>query len=100
MSRRPMPSEFGFTTGLYVPPARPRSPWRTLLFSVLLTLIPAVGPGVSTVYVDRRDDPERFDFGQALTTAVIQLVAVAVVALILWLIVVVVLGVRVQLSRG
>lgn len=100
MSRRPMPSEFGFRTGLYVPPARPRSPWRTLLFSVLLTLIPAVGPGISTVYVDRRDDPERFDFGQALTTAVIQLVAVAVVALILWLIVVVVLGVRVQLSRG
>lgn len=100
MSRRPMPSEFGFTTGLYVPPARPRSPWRTLLFSVLLTLIPAVGPGISTVYVDRRDDPERFDFRQALTTAVIQLVAVAVVALILWLIVVVVLGVQVQLSRG
>lgn len=100
MSRRPMPSEFGFTTGLYVPPARPRPPWRTLLFSALLMLIPAVGPGISTVYVDRRDDPEQFDFTRALVTAVIQLVAFAVVAVILWLIVGVLLGVRIQLSRG
>jgi hypothetical protein len=51
------------------------------------------------VYVDRRDDPESFDFMQALTTAVIQLVALAAVAIILWLIVVVVLGVRIQFSR-
>ena len=100
MSRRSMPSEFGFTTGLYVPLAKPRSPWRTLLFSVLLLLIPAVGPGISTVYVDRRDDPEGFDFGRALTTAVIQLVAIAIVAIFLWLIVVVMLGVRIQISRG
>jgi hypothetical protein len=94
-----MSSEFGFTTGLYVPPAKPRSPWRTLLFSVLLALIPAVGPGISTVYVDRRDDPDSFDFVRALTTAVIQLVSLALVAIILWLIVGVVLGVRIQLSR-
>lgn len=100
MSRRPVPSEFGFTTSLYVPPAKPRSPWRTLLFSALLVLIPAVGPAISTVYVDRRDDPESFDFLRALTTAVIQLVAFAAVAIILWLIVVVVLGVRIQLARG
>lgn len=100
MSRRPMPSEFGFTTGLYVPPAKPRSAWRTLLFAALLVLIPVVGPGLSTVYVDRRDDPESFSVAQALTTAVIQLVAFAVVAIALWLIVVVVLGVRIQLSRG
>ena len=100
MSRRPMPSEFGFTTGLYVPPAKSRSAWRTLLFAALLVLIPAVGPGISTVYVDRRDDPERFDFLQALTTAVIQLVAFAVVAIILWLILFVMLGVRIQFSRG
>jgi hypothetical protein len=95
-----MHSEFGFTTGLYLPPAKPRSAWRTLLFAALLALIPAVGPGISTVYVDRRDDPERFNFIEALTTAVIQLVAVAVVAIILWLIVVLMLGVRIQLSRG
>jgi hypothetical protein len=100
VSRRAIPSEFGFTTGLYVPPAKPRSAWRTLLFAALLVLIPAVGPGISTVYVDRRDDPERFSFVQALTTAVIQLVAVALVALVLWLIVFVMLGVRIQLSRG
>lgn len=99
MSRRPIPSEFGFTTGLYVPPARPRSAWRTLLFSALLVLIPAVGPGISTIYVDRRDNPESFDFMRALTTAVIQLVAFVLVAAILWIIFVVVLGVHVQLSR-
>ena len=63
-------------------------------------LIPAVGPGISTVYVDRRNDPERFDFVEALTTAVIQLVAFVIVAVIVWLIVAVVLGVSVQLSRG
>lgn len=86
-------------TGLYAPPAKPRSPWRTLLFSALLMLIPGIGPGISTVYVDRRDDPESFNFVQALTTAVIQLVAFAAVAIIVWLIVVVMLGVHFQLSR-
>lgn len=100
MSRRPMPSEFGFSTGLYVPPAKPRAPWRTLLFSALLMLIPAVGPGISTVYVDRRDDPESFDFTRALVTAVIQFVAFVVVALIAWFVVAVILGVRIQFSRG
>ena len=99
MSRRPIPSEFGFSTGLYVPPARPRSAWRTFLFSALLTLIPAVGPGISTIYVDRREDPESFDFMRALTTAVIQLVAFAVVAVIFWFILVVALGVHVQITR-
>ena len=99
MSRRPIPSEFGFTTGLYVPPARPRSAWRTLLFSALLVLIPAVGPGISTIYVDRRNDPESFDFMRALTSAVIQLVAFVAVAASLWFIFFIVLGVRVQFSR-
>lgn len=99
MSRRPKPSEFGFTSGLYVPPAKRRSPWRTVLFSTLLMLVPAVGPGLSTVYVDRRDDPESFNLMQALTTALIQLVAVVVAACLVWLIVVVLLGVRVQISR-
>jgi hypothetical protein len=49
--------------------------------------------------VDRRNDPESFDFMQALTTAMIQLVAFAAVAIILWLIGSVVLGVSIQLSR-
>lgn len=100
MSRRPMPSEFGFTSGIYVPPAKPRSPWRTVLFSALLMLIPAVGPGISTVYVDRRDNPESFEFTQALVTAVIQLVAFTVVAIVLWIIAVAVLDVSIQVSRG
>ena len=99
MSRRPMRLEFGFTTGLYTPRAKPRSAWRTFLFSALLILIPVVGPGISTVYVDRREDPESFDFGRALTTAVIQLVAIAAVAIVVWFIVVVALGVRVEITR-
>lgn len=98
MSRRPVPTEFGFSAGPYVPPARPRSLWRTLLFAGLLVLIPAVGPGISTVYVDRREDPESFDFTRALMTSVLQLVAFAVLAFILWLVVVVVFGVTIQLS--
>lgn len=100
MSRRQLPSEFGFTTGLYVPPAKPRAPWKTLLISALLVLIPAVGPGISTVYVDHRDDPERFRFTQALITAVIQLVAFAVVAIVLWFVFAILLGFSVQFSRG
>lgn len=99
MSRRPNYAEFGFTTGPYTPSAKPRPAWRTFLFSVLLTLIPAVGPGISTVYVDRRDNPESFDFTRAFITALIQLVAIAVVALLVWLIVGVALGVSVQISR-
>ena len=91
--------EFGFTTGLYTPPAKPRSAWRTMLFSIMLTLIPVVGPGISTIYVDRRDDPESFDFVRALASAVIQLVAIAALAIIVWFIVVVVLGVRVEVTR-
>ncbi|MCA9879341.1 MAG: hypothetical protein KC442_16230 [Thermomicrobiales bacterium] len=92
------PTEFGFTTGPYVPPARPRPFWRTLLFSALLTLIPVVGPGMSAVYVDRREDPESYDTTRALVTAVIQLVAVAIVAAILWVVLVVVLGLSIQFT--
>jgi hypothetical protein len=95
-----MPVEFGFTTGLYTPPAKPRPAWRTILFSVLLTLIPVVGPGISTIYVDRRDDPESFEFTRALTTAAIQFVAVVVVAIVVWFLVAVVLGVNVQVTRA
>jgi hypothetical protein len=100
VSRRPIPSEFGFATGPFVPPAKPRSAWRTLLFSALLMLIPVVGPGISTVYVDRREDPASFDFMRALLTAVIQLVAVAVVAIVIWFIAVTVLDMSIQVSRG
>jgi predicted cobalt transporter CbtA len=100
VSRRPMPSEFGFVTGPYLPPPKPRSLWRTLLISALLALVPVVGPGISAVYVDRRDDPESFNFPQALVTAVIQLIALAVVALLFWLVFGVLLGFSLQLSQG
>lgn len=92
------PTEFGFTTGPYVPPARPRPLWRTLLFSALLALIPVVGPGISAVYVDRRGDPESYDAVQALITAVIQLVAIAILAVIAWVVLFVVLGLSIQFT--
>jgi hypothetical protein len=65
-----------------------------------LALVPVVGPGISAVYVDRRDDPESFNFPQALVTAVIQLIALAVVALLFWLVFGVLLGFSLQLSQG
>ena len=98
MRRHPQPTEFGFSSGPYTPPSRPRPFWRTLLFAALLALIPGVGPGMSAVYVDRRDDPESFDPVGALVTAVIQLVAVAVIAVLIWVVVVVVLGISVQFA--
>jgi hypothetical protein len=84
MDRRRTPTEFGFTTAPYLPPERPRPTWRTLLFAALLALIPIVGPGVSAVYVDRRRIPSTFEFEDALKTAIIQVVAVALLAILLW----------------
>ncbi len=84
MDRRRLPTEFGFTTAPYVPPERPRPTWRTVLFAALLALIPIVGPGVSAVYVDRRSIPSTFEFIDAVRTAIIQVVAVALLAILLW----------------
>jgi len=86
MQRRQTPTEFGFTTSSYLPPERPRPVWRTLLFGALLTLIPLVGTGVSTIYIDRRQIPGTFDFAEALKTALIQILVVVVVGLIVALI--------------
>src|SRR5688572_13467257 len=55
MDRMRAPTEFGFTTGPYIPPERTRPLWRSLFFGALLALIPIVGPGISAVYVDRRE---------------------------------------------
>jgi hypothetical protein len=82
MYRRQTPTEFGFTTSPYLPPEHPRPLWRTLLFGALLALIPIVGAGVSAIYIDRRQIPGTFDFGEALKTALIQIVAVLVVVII------------------
>ena len=84
MDRRRVPMEFGFPTGPYIPPSHPRPIWRTVLFGGLLTLIPLVGTAVGAVYVDRRNDPESYAFGEALKTALLQLVAILVLALIVW----------------
>jgi hypothetical protein len=96
MDRLRAPTEFGFTTPPYIPPERPRPLWRTLLFGALLALIPIVGPGVSAVYVDRRRNPGAYEFPEALTSAILQVVAVTILALILWIVLVVLLGFKIQ----
>lgn len=98
MDRHRAPVEFGFTTPAYVPRENPRPVWRTLLFGALLALIPIVGAGVSAVYIDRRRAPGSYDFAAALRTAVIQLVAIAALALIVWVVVFVVLGLSFSLN--
>ncbi|HLL49672.1 MAG TPA: hypothetical protein VK356_03300 [Thermomicrobiales bacterium] len=98
MDRLRTPTEFGFTTGPYLPPEHPRPTWKTLLYGALLALIPFVGAGISAVYIDRRSIPGTYDFGAAAKTALIQIVAVVLLALILWAIVGLILGVSVQFN--
>ncbi len=98
MDRSRMPMEFGFTTPSYLPPERARPAWKTLIFGALLTLIPIVGAGVSAVYIDRRRVPGTYDFGAALRTALIQIVAVALLALLIWIVFGLILGISVQVN--
>jgi hypothetical protein len=69
-----------------------------LLYGALLALIPFVGAGISAVYIDRRSIPGTYDFGAAAKTALIQIVAVVLLALILWAIFGLILGVSIQLN--
>lgn len=98
MDRLRKPTEFGFTTSPYLPPDRPRPTWKTLLYGALLTLIPLVGPGVGAVYVDRRRIPSTYDFGAALRTALIQVAAVVLLALVFWLVFGLLFGITVELN--
>lgn len=98
MERWREPTEFGFTTSPYLPPDRPRPIWKTLLFGALLTLIPIVGPGISAVYIDRRKIPSTYEFGAAAVTALIQTAAILLLALVVWIVVGVLLGVSVQID--
>ena len=98
MDRRYLPEEFGFSTPAFVPPERPRPFWKTLLFCALLSLIPAVGPAISAIYVDRRNAPRSFTFSSALISALIQLVALIVLAALVFVLVVMVLGISVSLE--
>jgi hypothetical protein len=92
MSRMRAPTEFGFATAAYIPPEQPRPAWRTLVVAALLALIPVVGPGISAVYVDRRNAPGSFSFAEALRTALIQIVAVLLLAVLLWVVFVAIFG--------
>ena len=98
MDRSRMPTEFGFTTPSYLPPERARPVWKTLVFGALLALIPVVGGGISAVYIDRRQIPGTYDVGAAFKTALIQIVAIAVLAVVIWLVVGVVLGIGIELN--
>jgi hypothetical protein len=84
MDRLRAPTEFGFTAGPYLPPEHPRPAWRTLLFGALLSLLPIVGPGISAVYIDRREIPSTYDALSALKTALIQIAAIVLLALLAW----------------
>ena len=98
MDRLRTPTEFGFTTGPYLPPERSRPAWKTLVFGALLALIPFVGAGMSAVYIDRRTIPGTYDSAEALRTALIQLVAIALLIVFCWIVFGLILGLSIQLN--
>ena len=98
MGRLRAPTEFGFTTSPYLPPERPRPAWKTLMFGTLLALIPFVGAAMSAVYIDRRTMPETYDTAQALKTALIQILGVALLVVLCWIVFGLVLGISIQLN--
>jgi membrane-anchored glycerophosphoryl diester phosphodiesterase (GDPDase) len=98
MDRLRTPTEFGFTTSPYLPPERPRPAWKTLVFGALLALIPFVEAGMSAVYIDRRTIPETYDTAQALKTALIQILGVALLVVLCWIVFGLVLGLSIQLN--
>lgn len=98
MDRLRTPTEFGFTTSPYLAPERPRPAWKTLLFGALLALIPFVGAGMSAVYIDRRTIPGTYDIAEALKTALIQLVAVALLIVLCWIVFGLILGLSIQIN--
>ena len=98
MDRVRMPTEFGFTTPSYLPPERARPAWKTLVIGALLAVIPFVGAGVSAVYIDRRQAPGTYDFLSALRTALIQIVAIALLAVLIWVVMGTVLGISIEFN--
>ena len=58
------------------PTARPRPWWKTILFGLLLLLIPLVGSGIAVIYVHTRNEPDAFSFGAALGSTAILLASV------------------------
>jgi uncharacterized membrane protein len=98
MDRLRAPTEFGFTTSPYLAPERPRPAWKTLLFGALLALIPFVGAGMSAVYIDRRTIPGTYDAAEALRTALIQIVAIALLIVLCWIIFGLILGLSIQIN--
>ena len=98
MDRLRTPTEFGFTTGPYLPPERPRPVWKTVLFGTLLALIPFVGAGMSAVYIDRRTVPGSYDTAAALKTALIQVASIALLIVLCWIVFGLILGISIRLD--
>lgn len=98
MDRLRAPTEFGFTASPYLPPEHPRPAWKTLIYGALLALIPFIGVGISAVYIDRRTIPGTYQFGAAAKTALIQIVAIALLILVSWIVFVLVLGLSIELN--
>ena len=69
-----------------------------MVFGALLALIPLVGAGMSAVYIDRRTIPRSYDSAQALKTALIQIVAIALLIVLCWIIFGLILGLSIQLN--
>jgi len=68
------------------------------MFGTLLALIPFVGAAMSAVYIDRRTMPETYDTAQALKTALIQILGVALLVVLCWIVFGLVLGISIQLN--
>ena len=100
MDRLRAPTEFGFTTSSYLPPERPRPAWKTVLFGALLALIPFVGAGMSAVYIDRRTIPGTYDAAAALKTALLQVISIALLIVLCWIVFGLILGISIQLDPG
>ena len=98
MDRLRAPMEFGFTTSPYLAPERPRPVWKTLVFGGLLALIPFVGAGMSAVYIDRRTIPGTYDAAAALRTAMLQVISIALLIVLCWIIFGLILGISIQLD--
>ena len=69
-----------------------------MVFGALLALIPFVGAGMSAVYIDRRTIPGTYDTAEALKTALIQIVAIALLIVLCWIIFGLILGLSIQIN--
>jgi hypothetical protein len=66
------------SVNLLITASASRPLWRTVLGAGLLCLIPVVGWSMATIYVLTRNNPERYDAGEAANAGLLLLVAILV----------------------